>query len=124
MTQTEPRTVSGRGLAAFLRGLLPETTQFDKQITNIEAEAALPVPAPPPSVGDLIFASHVVTDPAESLPSGWTRVALPAPDALRAKLIDLAAPLYTSRKRAVEGVARWLNLEAAARAALREGETR
>ena len=53
-----------------------------------------------------------------------TQPALPAPDALRAKLIDLAAPLYTSRKRAVEGVARWLNLEAAALAALREEETK
>ena len=47
--------------------------------TPRRAEAALPVPAPPPSVGDLIFASHVVTVPAESLPSGWTRVAMAVP---------------------------------------------
>jgi hypothetical protein len=37
---TEPRTPSGVGLAAFLRGLLPETKQFDKQICDIEDQAA------------------------------------------------------------------------------------
>jgi hypothetical protein len=41
---TEPETFSGRGLAAFLRGLLPETTQFDKQIRHIEEEAVAAVP--------------------------------------------------------------------------------
>lgn len=60
-----------------------------------EDHPALPVPALPPSVGDLIFASHVVTDPAESLPSGWTRAALPAPvlDALR-----IALPIETLKR--------------------------
>lgn len=33
------KTVTGGGLAAFLRGLLPETKQFDRQISDIEAEA-------------------------------------------------------------------------------------
>jgi len=32
-------TSTGRMLAAFLLGLLPETTQFDGQIAAIEAEA-------------------------------------------------------------------------------------
>lgn len=31
-----PRTEPGKRLAAFLRGLLPETTQFDRQIAAIE----------------------------------------------------------------------------------------
>lgn len=34
-----PRTTTGQGLAAFLRGLLPETRQFDRQIRSIEDEA-------------------------------------------------------------------------------------
>lgn len=36
---TDVTTVTGRGLAAFLRGLLPETRQFDAQIADIEVEA-------------------------------------------------------------------------------------
>lgn len=35
-----PRTITGQGLAAFLRGLLPETRQFDRQIRDIEDQAA------------------------------------------------------------------------------------
>lgn len=38
-----PRTITGQGLAAFLRGLLPETRQFDRQIRSIEDEAAAAV---------------------------------------------------------------------------------
>lgn len=38
-----PRTTTGQGLAAFLRGLLPETRQFDRQIRSIEDEAAAAV---------------------------------------------------------------------------------
>lgn len=34
-----PETVSGRGLAAFLRGVFPESEQFERQIRWIEEEA-------------------------------------------------------------------------------------
>jgi hypothetical protein len=36
---SEPTTFTGKGLAAFLQGLLPETRQFDGQIAAIEHEA-------------------------------------------------------------------------------------
>lgn len=35
-----PRTLTGRGLAAFLRGLLPEGQSWEQQVAAIEAEAA------------------------------------------------------------------------------------
>ena len=40
----EPRTITGRGLAAFLNGLLPEgeaTDQWNGQVAHIEEEAAV-----------------------------------------------------------------------------------
>ena len=36
---TQPQTFTGRMLAVFLRGLLPEATHFEKEIAQIEAEA-------------------------------------------------------------------------------------
>lgn len=37
--EEKPQTITGQGLAAFLRGMFPETKQFDRQIAHIEQEA-------------------------------------------------------------------------------------
>lgn len=41
---TSPATMEGKMLAAFLRGLIPETDQFDRQIADIEAAARVYCP--------------------------------------------------------------------------------